>query len=217
MQPVLATDDMKGTQKVAGEVQNLRILINNTDNPIWLVDPQYAILECNTAFTRWVSSFIGVELHKGDHVLFERQNKIYADKFESCYQLALSGHSFSSVEDFCVNGEVRYASVTFNPVIGANNAVTAISCYARDITDRRKHLLRIEEQNARLREIADIESHKVRGPVATILGLEQLFNYEDLNDPINKEIIQGITKMTKDLDVVIRDVVRRSNEINNML
>jgi len=81
------------------------------------------------------------------------------------------------------------------------------------MTEHRKHLLKIEEQNTALREIAFIESHKVRGPLATILGLEQLFNYDDTSDPINKEVIDGITKVSHELDLIIREVVRRSTEI----
>ncbi len=88
-----------------------------------------------------------------------------------------------------------------------------VSCFARDMTEQRKHLFKIEEQNAALREIAFIESHKVRGPLATILGLQQLFNYEDFADPINKDVIEGVTKVSHELDLIIREVVRRSTEI----
>jgi signal transduction histidine kinase len=130
-----------------------------------------------------------------------------------CYRQALNGHSFSSVEDMRIGEELRYTAISFNPVFSENNVIKGVSCFARDITEKRRHLLKIEEQNMVLREIASIESHKVRGPVATILGLEQFFNYDDLTDPINKEIMQGITKVSQELDSVIREVVRKSNEI----
>jgi PAS domain S-box-containing protein len=210
------TDPVKEVRQVVEDEHNLRLLINNMDDPIWLVDTNYIIVDCNVAFRRWVKAFIGLELHKGDHVLFEYQNKLYADKFETCYQLALNGHSFSSVEDFVVNDEVRYCSVSFNPVFNGKREVTAISCFARDITDRRRHLLRIEQQNEALKEIAAIESHKVRGPVATILGLTQLFNFNDYSDPLNQKIVEGIREVTLQLDDVIREVVRRSNELDRL-
>ena len=72
-------------------------------------------------------------------------------------------------------------------------------------------MLQIEEQNRVLMEIAAIQSHKVRGPVATILGLGQFFNYDDLGDPVNKTLMEGIQKVSEDLDVIIREVVRKSN------
>ena len=173
---------MIGQQSDAGRTtaaeHNLRTVINNIDAPIWLVDTDYKIIECNSTFRKWVHSFIGVELNTGDHILYNGQNKIYQEKFEMCYQLALNGRSFRTVEDMKVGEETRYTSVSFNPVF-ENDKVVGVNCYARDITEQRRHLQKIEEQNTALREIAFIESHKVRGPVATILGLEQLFNHND--------------------------------------
>ena len=181
---------------------------------MWLVDTNYNIIECNKSFNKWVAHFIGIELIKGDHVLYHSKNKAYLDKFEMCYKLALNGRTFRTVEDMKVNDETRYTTVSFNPVFDSERKIIGISCFARDITEQRKHLLRIEKQNTALRDIAFIESHKVRGPVATIMGLGQFFNYTDLNDPINKEVMEGIVKMSQELDAIIREVVRKSNEID---
>jgi PAS domain S-box-containing protein len=200
-------------EQVITDEQNLRALINHIDDPIWLVDTACTIVECNKAFKKWVSYFIGQELDKGDNVLFNGQDKIYLEKFETCYQLALNGRAFKSVEDMRINNEQHYTTVTFNPVLNDEQKIIGVSCFARDITESRKHLLKIEEQNTALREIAFIESHKVRGPVATIMGLEQLFNYDDLTDPVNKDIIKHMAGVTKQLDEIIREVVKKSNEI----
>ncbi len=206
------TDKRNDIDKMAAE-QHLRLLINHTDDPIWLVDPNFIILECNKSFKKWVTHFIGKELNEGDHVLDNGCHQLYHDKFVMCYQLALMGRTFKAVEDMKVGEETRYTNVSFNPVFDEEHKVIGVSCFARDITEQRKHLMRIEEQNTALREIAFIESHKVRGPVATIMGLEQFFNYDDLTDPMNKEIMQSISKMIHDLDDIIREVVRKSNEI----
>jgi PAS domain S-box-containing protein len=210
---MIMAEKINDIEKVIADEHNLRKLINSIDDPIWLVDAEYTIIECNNAFKKWVHHFIGKELDKGDQVLYNGLDKTYQDKFEMCYQLALKGRAFKSVEDMKVGNEVRYTTVSFHPVYNNEHQIIGVSCFARDMTEQRKHLLRIEEQNTALREIAFIESHKVRGPLATILGLEQLFNYEDSSDPINKEVIEGITKVSHDLDLIIREVVRRSTEI----
>ena len=200
-------------EEITAAETDLLVLINNIDDPLWLVDTDFNIVACNNSFKKWVSYFIGIELCVGDHVLYNGQDKIYLEKFEMCYQLALNGRAFKSVEDMKIGIETRYTTVSFNPVFNNQNKVTGVSCFARDITEQRKHLLKIEEQNTALREIAFIESHKVRGPVATILGLEQLFNYDELTDPINKIIMDGISHESHRLDIIIREVVRKSNEI----
>lgn len=208
--PALNTANSK---TLISEEEYLRLLINNTDDPIWMVGRDYKIVECNYSFKNWVRCFIGRELDKGDHVLDNGRDKMYLEKFEMCYQLAFNGTAFKSVEDMVVDNETRYTTVSFNPVYNGSDEVVAVSCIARDITEQRKHLLKIEEQNSALREIAFIESHRVRSPVANILGLEQLFNREDLTDPFNIVVIDGITAMTKQLDLIIREVVQKSNAI----
>ncbi len=208
------TKPTRNIDKIIENERNLRMLIDNTDDPLWLVGVDYNIIECNTAFKKWVACFVGVELASGDNVLYNGKNKLYHDKFEMCYRLALSGRSFRSVEDMMVENELRYTNVSFNPVFDVKGNIIGVSCFAKDITEHRKHLYRIEQQNTALREIAFIESHKIRGPVATIMGLEQFYNYEDAGDPQNKEIVDGIRKMCHELDTIIRQVVRMSNEID---
>jgi len=63
-----------------------------------------------------------------------------------------------------------------------------------------------------LKEIAWIQSHKVRGPVASILGLTELIQVETLNNS-NREIFDYIKQATIDLDKVIKDIVGKTNKI----
>ncbi len=90
-----------------------------------------------------------------------------------------------------------------------------LAVYFRDITEEKKRILKIEEQNEKLTEIAWLQSHKVRGPVASILGLAQLFNYDDPADPANKEILEGIKYATNGLDDIIREVVEKTTSMND--
>ena len=66
-------------------------------------------------------------------------------------------------------------------------------------------------QNEKLSEIAWIGSHRLRGPVASILGLSRLFNHENLADPDNAKIIEGIYAATKDMDSVVIELVEKAS------
>jgi len=61
-----------------------------------------------------------------------------------------------------------------------------------------------------LREIAWIQSHKVRSPLASILGLLEVFNEEDLSDPDNTGVLEKIKIAANDLDNVIYEVVHNA-------
>ena len=73
--------------------------------------------------------------------------------------------------------------------------------------------MKIQEQNNKLTEIAWIQSHKVRGPVASILGLAELFNYNPNEYEYNYEIIDRIKQATNDLDTIIREIVKKTSTL----
>lgn len=65
-----------------------------------------------------------------------------------------------------------------------------------------------------LEEIAHKQSHDIRGYVATILGLADLFNKEDIADPVNRRVVEGINSSAQKLDAVIKEVVKKENDLN---
>ena len=86
--------------------------------------------------------------------------------------------------------------------------VLAISCIARDITEQRHYQIMIEQQNEQFKEIAWLQSHKVRSHVATILGLSQFVNVSIIDDPDLNSVMRGIQTAASELDVVIREINR---------
>jgi tetratricopeptide (TPR) repeat protein len=80
--------------------------------------------------------------------------------------------------------------------------------------ERKKHIERIRAQKTVLKDIAYIQSHEVRGPVSTILGLTQLFNYDDPADPTNKELMEGVSTVAQRLDKIVTEVVNKENKLN---
>ena len=107
-------------------------------------------------------------------------------------------------EDYIVDKQ-KWFSVNAYP---ANDG---LAVYFRDITEEREYRIRIEERNKLLTDIAWIQAHKIRGPVANILGLSHLFNYENPTDPINREILDSLRVTINSLDEVIKEVVQKTN------
>lgn len=76
----------------------------------------------------------------------------------------------------------------------------------QDVSELRRYIHRVENQNKRLNKIAWIQSHKMRSPVATMLGMINLLNYSNPGDPANKEILKNIHDLTQKLDEMIHEV-----------
>ena len=79
-----------------------------------------------------------------------------------------------------------------------------------DVTEKKRAKQDLTEQNQRLRDIAQISSHDIRGPVASILGLVNLFDRENLNNEFNKEVINWLTVSAQELDQVIHTIVLKT-------
>ncbi|NCD71946.1 PAS domain-containing protein [Mucilaginibacter agri] len=80
----------------------------------------------------------------------------------------------------------------------------------QDITELKEKELRICNQNERLTDIAQINSHELRRPVASILGLLQLFDSEKITDESSRELLEHLKVAAFELDEVIRRIVDKT-------
>ncbi len=80
--------------------------------------------------------------------------------------------------------------------------------------EKKMHLEKIEAQATVLSDIAYTQSHDVRGEVATILGLAQVFNFNDPSDPTNKIVLEGIAEVTEKLDHIVKETIRKENNLS---
>ncbi len=87
-----------------------------------------------------------------------------------------------------------------------------LTVYFTDITEQRKYRLQIEAHNNILKEIAWIQSHKVRSPLASILGLTELFAQKNSDPEEIRIIIEGIRSKAEDLDRIIREINEKTRD-----
>jgi hypothetical protein len=75
---------------------------------------------------------------------------------------------------------------------------------------------KLKLQNEKLFEIAFLQSHQVRRPVANLIGIGDLFNYKDPCDPMNVELMQRMKTCVKELDGVIAEIVQKTESIKDI-
>ncbi|HYG37310.1 MAG TPA: PAS domain S-box protein [Cytophagales bacterium] len=111
------------------------------------------------------------------------------------------------------NGEIIYVDVQSNEINFEGRRARLI--LSIDISERIKYIQAIEDQNGKMREIAWMQSHVVRAPLARLMGLVNLLNY-DLTEGIGKEMImKNILSSAHELDDVIRSIVKKTEQIEN--
>ena len=191
--------------------RNLQDLINSTNAAVWYVDRNYNVLYSNKMFKQ-ASAFLSKGAQPTPaHACGEHLPEDFRQVMKRQYEAAMAGNEVSF--DFSGKGPggdfVTY-QFTFSPVFDDVGQVNHVGCFAYNVTDRMAEQRLIEEQNDRLRRIAWFQSHEVRGPVARILGLVQLFNKTQLTDPFNEVIVHNLGVAADELDHVVRSIVQEA-------
>lgn len=112
------------------------------------------------------------------------------------------------------NGELMDVEVYANEI--DFNGKSAKIVLINDITFKSRYIEAIETQNAKLKEIAWIQSHVVRAPLSRMMGLIGLLDMEEESDnltPDQKEMVQFIRESADELDGIIRDITIRTEQI----
>jgi PAS domain S-box-containing protein len=193
---------------------NLDALINNTNDLIWSIDKEMNLLSFNKPFFEAYKYFSPMEnIRTGGKAVFD--NSQVSQDWRGYYTRALSGERFSVEYYSDPEGQVFYTETSFNPIYNEQKEIIGVGCFSRDISVRKKNeeerLLLIQKlltQNKDLEEFSFITSHNLRSPVASILGLVQIFNRKDAGDQHNITIIESLEKSARNLDETIVDLTK---------
>lgn len=109
------------------------------------------------------------------------------------------------------NGEIFFVSI-FSHRTHFNDKRARL-VLALDINDKLLAQKRILAQNDKLREIAHMQSHNVRRPVASILGLINLFDKRNPANEMNGIVIDKLDVVCKELDQTIHQIVEKTYEL----
>lgn len=80
---------------------------------------------------------------------------------------------------------------------------------AHDITDQLKHIIEIEKQNKKLKEISWIQSHIIRAPLVRIMGLIPIIKNLAPDDPERETILEYLDLSANELDDVIKNITQK--------
>lgn len=194
---------------------NLELLINNTDNYIWSIDTEKRLVTFNSIFARRISDKLDEEPQVGSLALNEKWSPEEIKLWDSLYQRALAGESFFEVVSSFnpLKGEIEISEINLYPIY-RDNEIVGVSCFSKDITENTKYVRAIEEQNKKLREIAWMQSHGVRAPLARILGAVDLLMHDTQGALPSTELLSWVDVSARELDVVIHDIVKKASPLS---
>lgn len=132
-------------------------------------------------------------------------------------EIQLSGKVQNYEIDFKTkDGKVIKAIISSKIIYDDQGKPQIIEGTIHDVTQWKNAEEMLKLKNEKLTEVAFLQSHIVRRPVANVLGILHLINMENPADPINLELIPKLAEVSKDLDDVIKIIVQKTNEIEGM-
>ncbi|MEX2512229.1 MAG: PAS domain S-box protein [Cyclobacteriaceae bacterium] len=109
------------------------------------------------------------------------------------------------------NGEEIMVEIRSNVI--NYEGIKAEVVLANDITERLRYIHAMEVQNNRLQEIAWMQSHVVRAPLARLMSL--VMAMDSLEKDFGKENFRKmIMDSAEELDDIIRDIVNKTDKVN---
>lgn len=102
------------------------------------------------------------------------------------------------------SGEVVTVEIRSNDMM--YRGMKAKVVLVNDITERMNYTAAIEKQNEKLKEIAHMQSHVVRAPLATLMGFAHMLEDINVADDEKQQINKNILHSAKELDNVIKEI-----------
>lgn len=214
--PILNGITMDITQQCLAEMQfhskakEVENILNSISDAFFAIDNNYTICYVNKEFEALyrmsARDLIGLSF------LEVAPRYFYKDFYEESSR-AIRQQKSISFEMYCQKFDKWFLYKVYPTENGA-------SIYFTDITDKNNMIKqmvsdkgKLEAQNEKLSEIAWIQSHKVRAPLANIMGLVHLLNISEPTHPDNLIIMDGILTSCKQLDTVIREISDKANSL----
>jgi PAS domain S-box-containing protein len=131
----LVEERMHAEQALQLSQNNLRTLVESTNDAIWSIDRQYRFATVNAAFFSLLRLYNGYEVTIGDSALFDTLG-LTSKEWLQYYNRVLQGERFSTNAQYQLTEYDFEIEVSFNPIISEKNDITGAVVFARDISER---------------------------------------------------------------------------------
>lgn len=208
-----AMQDIHRLKESQKEIRKLSLVAEKTQNAVIITDKNGYIEWVNDGFTH-LCGYTAEEV-KGRKPGSFLQGPLTDQQTVEYIRTNLQEHNEFTTEliNYRKDGSPYWGRIAISPIFDENGKLTQYISVEADVTERKRFIEKLERQNKQLKNIAWISSHEVRRPVSSILGLISLYDYECPAAPFNKEILQHLNTVTRELDVVIHRIVDKTYEL----
>jgi PAS domain-containing protein len=174
-----------------------------------LLGRNFEVLAFNKVWETHVRTQRGLQLEKGTSMV-HYLNSDNLSAFYMDYTQALKGTAVFAQRKSKIVSDYTWRILKYEPAFDGSGEIIGVTVNTRDVTTKVAQDETMEAQGRSLREIAFIQSHEFRKPVATILGLMQILTMEGYTAKIKElELMQNVVQ---ELDEKIKLVMSHTND-----
>ncbi len=199
-------------------IKNALTLLETSDACLWYLNTNYELLAFNNVFTSHMMAYANISPQIGDKdIILDHFPKEFSDRVSKMYKIAFSGEVVKSIEKgFDTDGTDADIIMIFKPIFNELREVTGIVCLRRDISEYIYLKEQLDEKKEKMKHITWQQSHIVRGPLSTAMGIAKLLEDRPLLDPSAHDeymdLIKGLNSKLEELDIVVRKMIVESAE-----
>jgi len=190
----------------------LRSIIDNSDNLIWMVDTSYNVREMNKGFSNsWMSAY-GKKLIKGKNILDQIPGDELTARWKKRFDTVFKGRKTNFTDVYEIGGTEHHYEINAFPVKEGDKVIAA-ALYSREITERIRYEKQLRDNNTALQKANEeldsfvySASHDLKAPLASIQGLIGLARDEKSNAQ-RKNYYDMMERSIRRLDQFIRDII----------
>lgn len=175
-----------------------------------ILNREFDIIDFNHAYISLMAAVSKKRLRTGENITAYLNSDLCAAVLKNCRR-ALSGETFAVERQIMLaNNQATWWQADYSPAWDGYGHIGGVVINVTDITPRKNHEVKIEMQNIKLRDISLMQSHEIRGPLCTLMGLIDLLNMENI--AADTGYMPMINCTITQLDKKVREIVARANE-----
>jgi PAS domain S-box-containing protein len=201
------TEKKKSEERLRLSEANLNATINNTEIMIWSIDRSFNLLTYNQAFYDFIEEVYNRKLIIGSRIFEAPRNEIELDtrdRWKERYMRALAGE-IVKIEELRWD---RHFQFSLSPII-ENKAVTGVSVFAEDVSERVERDRLLSEANTKIGELKLMALRSVMNPHFIFNALNSIQYFIAQND--RKNAISYLSTFSK----LIRSIL--NNSVHNKI
>ncbi|MDZ4757372.1 MAG: PAS domain S-box protein [Bacteroidota bacterium] len=190
---------------------NLKALINNTNDAMWSIDKNFNLITSNKSFDERIKSITGKSMSLGGSFLNSGLTESQLSRFKKHFERAFSGETFSIIEHIESPIET-WSEISFHPIHKGEEIVGTAS-FSRNITEKIKSekvtlelVHNLQNKNKDLQQFSYIVSHNLRSQIAKILGLTFVYKIEPDHKINEMTLLECVEQEVTNLDNVVKDM-----------